>query len=75
MSIGSGERFVGSCKRVIADRGFCFLEMKGGPDLFCHVRDMDPNIPFDETLTARRLEFSIEQSDKGPRAVRVRAAT
>jgi cold shock protein len=67
--------YQGTISKVFADRGFGFIRRSAGsPDLFFHVRDLAPELPFDETLTERRVEFEVEPSDKGPRAIRVRAA-
>jgi cold shock CspA family protein len=40
--------------------------------VFFHVRNL-VGLPFDEQLIGRRVEFGIEQSDKGPRAINVMA--
>jgi len=65
----------GEVKTIRADRGFGFIRCEdGGADVFLHVRDVDPSVPFDDTLLNRRVEFGITQSDKGRRAVDVRLA-
>lgn len=64
----------GVVKRVVTDRGFGFVSMAGGPDVFFHVKDCDPSLPFDDKFVGRRVVFVVEQSPKGPRAAGVRAA-
>lgn len=63
----------GSVKTVVATRGFGFITPdENGPDIFFHMSDLPQSLPFDGTLQARRVEFEIADTDKGPRAVRVR---
>ena len=66
----------GTVKHVRVDRGFCFIQVPGvAKDIFCHAYDIADDVDFDETLERRRLEFEVQQGDKGPRAVSVRAAS
>lgn len=65
----------GTVSRVNIDRGFGFIEPRnGGVDVFFHLRALAPDLPFDEQLTGRRVEFETEESQKGPRATSVRGA-
>jgi cold shock CspA family protein len=60
------------------ERGFGFIHQDGtdGRDgLFFHRYDLAEELDFDELLIERRVVFDIEQTLKGPRAVRIRAAT
>lgn len=61
----------GVVKTIKAEKGFGFISMQGGPDVFFHVRDC--GLPFDEQLVGRRVVFTVVQSEKGPRAKAVRA--
>lgn len=60
---------VGTVKSVLITRGFGFIETADGPDVFFHCRDLPPDLPFDDTLQERRVEFVIQQTPKGTRAV------
>jgi CspA family cold shock protein len=60
----------GTVKKVIADRGFGFIVAEDAKEYFFHRGGLD----FDRLVGGERVEFEIEQSPKGPRAVKVRAA-
>jgi cold shock CspA family protein len=63
----------GIVKSVRIDKGFGFLTSAEFPnDVFFHVRQASPTLPFSEQLIGSHVEFDIEASDKGPRAVGVR---
>ncbi len=65
----------GTVIRVKAERGFAFIKPDdGGPDVFLFCRDLS-GAEFDEALNERRVEFSVEVGDKGPRAKNVRLIT
>ena len=64
----------GTIKKVIADRGFGFIVAEDGKDYFFHRDALDSSMDFDRLVGGERVEFEIEQSPKGPRAVKVRAA-
>jgi cold shock CspA family protein len=70
----NGTMFVGTVKKVLVARGFAFIALPGSPDVFMHCYDLSDDVDWDETLQERRVEFEIEHSAKGPRAVLVRAA-
>jgi cold shock CspA family protein len=76
LSNWNGIMFVtGTVKHVRLDKGFCFIATPGmAKDVFCHFYDLADEIDVDESLQERCLEFEIQQSDKGPRAVNVRSA-
>lgn len=61
----------GVIKKIVIDRGFGFIAEHGGPDHFFHFSELSPELPFDETLIERRVEFSVQQSPKGTRAVAI----
>ena len=61
--------------RVVAARGFGFIQQdNGGDDLFFHATQLADDLAFDEQLLERRVRFDTIESDKGQRAVDVRAA-
>lgn len=64
---------VGTVKSI-QDRGFGFISVVGGKDVFFHCKSLDHSLPFDEQLTGRRVEFGTKQTDKGLQAINVRAA-
>lgn len=64
----------GTVKKVIADRGFGFITAEDGKDYFFHRSGVDAALDFDRLVGGERVEFQVEPSPKGPRAVRVRSA-
>ena len=64
----------GTVKKVVADRGFGFITAEDSKDYFFHRGALDPSLDFDRLVGGERVEFEIEASPKGPRAVQVRAA-
>ena len=67
---------IGTIRTVKLDRNFAFIEpQEPGPDVFAHSDKFDPEMVWDETLKMRRVEFDVEDSPRGPRAINVRPAT
>jgi CspA family cold shock protein len=64
----------GTIKKVVADRGFGFINAADAKEYFFHRNSLDSTLDFDRLVGGEAVEFEIEQSDKGPRAGRVRAA-
>ena len=64
----------GTVKKVVADRGFGFISAEDAKEYFFHRSALDSSLDFDRMTGGERVEFEIEQSPKGPRAARVRAA-
>ena len=64
----------GTIKKVVADRGFGFITADDAKDYFFHRNALDSSLDFDRLNGGEKVEFEIEQSPKGPRAARVRAA-
>ena len=64
----------GTVKKVVADRGFGFITAEDAKEYFFHRGALDSSLDFDRMTGGERVEFDIEQSPKGPRAARVRAA-
>ncbi|HYM50830.1 MAG TPA: cold shock domain-containing protein [Candidatus Limnocylindrales bacterium] len=64
----------GTVKKVVSDRGFGFIAAEDGKEYFFHQSGLDPSLTFDNLRGGEAVSFDIEQSQKGPRANRVRAA-
>jgi CspA family cold shock protein len=64
----------GTIKKVIADRGFGFITADDEKEYFFHRGALDSSLDFDRLVGGERVDFDIEQSPKGPRASRVKAA-
>ena len=64
----------GTVKKVISDRGFGFITADDAKEYFFHRNGLEASLDFDRLSGGEKVEFEIEQSPKGPRAVRVRAA-
>lgn len=60
----------GTIKRL-TDRGFGFIDTGDGKDIFFHMSALD-GISFDELREGQRVEYTIGQGPKGPRAENVR---
>lgn len=60
----------------INSRGFGFIESRelGSRDCFFHATALQLPLTFDEELTGQAVDFDVEQTDKGPRALSVRLA-
>ena len=59
----------GTIKKVIADRGFGFIVAEDAKEYFFHRGGLEATLDFDRLVGGERVEFEIEQSPKGPRAV------
>jgi CspA family cold shock protein len=64
----------GTIKKVVADRGFGFITADDAKEYFFHRNALDSSLDFDRLNGGEKVDFEIEQSDKGPRANKVRAA-
>ena len=64
----------GTVKKVVSDRGFGFIAADDGKEYFFHRSGLDASLDFDRRGGGEKVEFEVEQSPKGPRATRVRAA-
>jgi CspA family cold shock protein len=64
----------GTIKRVISDRGFGFIAAEDEKEYFFHRGALDATLDFDRLIGGEKVEFDVEASPKGPRAVHVRAA-
>ena len=60
----------GKVKRVVRERGFGFIADTDGRELFFHQSSL-VDTQFDALKEEERVEFEVEKSDKGPRAINI----
>jgi CspA family cold shock protein len=65
----------GTIKRVISERGFGFIAAEDGKEYFFHRNELGESLDFDRLAGGEAVSFDVEASPKGPRAVRVQAAS
>ena len=61
----------GKVKKVVRERGFGFISDTDGREVFFHQSSLT-DTQFDAVKEEDNVEFEIEDSPKGPRAVNVR---
>lgn len=61
----------GTIKKVVSDRGFGFISGEGGKDYFFHRDNLVAPLDFDRLNGGEPVTYEVEESPKGPRAVRV----
>ena len=59
----------GTIKRL-TDKGFGFIDVGGGNDLFFHMSSLD-GVHYDDLQEGQRVSFTEGQGPKGPRAENV----
>ena len=64
----------GKIKKLIRDRGFGFIDDTDGREVFFHQSGL-VDIKFDTLNEGQEVEFEVEKSQKGPRALNIRIAT
>jgi len=64
----------GTIKKVVSDRGFGFIAADDGKEYFFHRSGVEDSLNFETLQGGEAVTFEVEQSQKGPRANRVRAA-
>jgi CspA family cold shock protein len=60
----------GKIKKVVRERGFGFISDTDGREVFFHQSGL-VEAQFDALKEEQKVEFEIENSPKGPRAVKV----
>lgn len=61
----------GKIKKIVRERGFGFISDTDGREVFFHQSSV-VDTTFDSLKEEQAVEFEVEKSDKGPRAVNVR---
>lgn len=69
-----GDMSSGTVKKLVADRGFGFITADDGKDYFFHRGALEGGLDFDRLIGGEKVDFEVEASPKGPRAVKVREA-
>jgi CspA family cold shock protein len=60
----------GIIKKKLGDKGFGFIDVGGGKDLFFHNSAVE-GVRFEDLREAQRVSFTEGQGPKGPRAEKV----
>ncbi len=69
---GESERVTGTVKWFSNPKGYGFISRDDGEDVFVHYSSISGG-GFRSLEEGERVEFGIEESDKGPRAVNVKS--
>ena len=64
----------GKIKKLVRDRGFGFISASDGREIFFHQSGL-VDLQFDSLNEEQEVEFDVEKSPKGARAINVHAAT
>lgn len=62
----------GKIKKIIRDRGFGFINAEDGREIFFHQSGIISG-SFDTLTEGAEVEFEVEKSPKGPRAINIKA--
>ncbi len=65
------ERETGTVKWFNDAKGYGFISRESGDDVFVHYSDVEGS-GFRSLREGQRVEFSVEQGDKGPKATNVK---
>jgi CspA family cold shock protein len=63
----------GKVKKIVRDRGFGFISDTDGREVFFHQSSL-MDFQFDALREEQSVEFEVENSAKGPRAVNIKVA-
>jgi len=61
----------GKIKKIVRDRGFGFISDTDGREVFFHQSSVIET-PFDALKEDQAVQFEVESSDKGPRAIDIK---
>ena len=64
------ERIVGTVKWFNSSKGYGFISRESGPDVFVHYSAIQSE-GFRNLDEGQKVEFEVEQGQKGPQATRV----
>jgi CspA family cold shock protein len=70
---GIAEMPQGTIKKLVADRGFGFINSEQG-DIFFHLSSLQGEAVFEDLKEGQVVDFETEQGPKGPRAISVKIA-
>jgi len=62
---------IGKIKKLVRDRGFGFISDTDGREVFFHQSSL-LDVKFEALNEEQDVEFEVEKSEKGPRAIDVR---
>ena len=65
-----GDRVIGTVKWFNTAKGYGFIEQENGPDVFVHYSAIKAE-GFRDLEAGEKVEFSVEDSPKGPHAIDV----
>ena len=63
----------GKIKKIVRERGFGFISDTDGREVFFHQSGL-VGVTFDSLKEEQKVEFEIENSPKGPRAISISVA-
>lgn len=64
----------GKIKKLVRERGFGFISDTDGREVFFHQSSLE-GVAFTALSEDQAVEFDVEKSDKGPRAIKVHLVT
>lgn len=64
----------GKIKKLVRDRGFGFISDTDGREMFFHQTGL-VETSFSALSEDQQVEFDVEKSDKGPRAINIHVIT
>jgi cold shock protein len=63
----------GKIKKIVGDRGFGFISDTDGREVFFHQSSLI-DVKLADITEGQQVEFEIENSEKGPRAINLRVS-
>ncbi len=63
----------GTIKQLFGNRGFGFIQVEDGKDIFFHAKEVQGEA-FDSLTEGQQVEFEVTDTPKGPNAINVTLA-
>lgn len=63
----------GTIKKLLQDRGFGFISDTDGREIFFHYKSLT-EAKFADLKEGQELEYEVEDSNKGPRAIQIKVS-